>query len=138
VATASKDKIVFAAGYGTVSDIEILWTAIAAIGLFFALFSGSASLQDYKFLKDNHIFNGRRPLAKLGIFNELGRAYVQVIFLLLGIYSALQPEPPAQSLSSTQTIIQGLIRWSFITAGAVVAAKSFATWHTLRKLRRAN
>jgi hypothetical protein len=124
------------AGYGPISDIEILWTAIASFGFGFAVMSGLAAIQDFKFLQRAEIFNGRRSIAKLGIFNELGRAYIQAVFVMVGIYAATNPEPPPDLLDTNDKILQAFVRWGFVTAAAMTAAKSFATWQVLRKLRK--
>ena len=120
-----------AAGYGTVSDIEILWTAIALCGFVFAGLNARGSWDDWKALRNIGSTNGIWYLAKAAIVTELGRAYLQLIFIYLGIYAMTLPDPPPQN---NYDVWQAIARWGFTTGAMSVAGKTIYVWYVRKKL----
>lgn len=124
----------FAAGYGTVSDIEILFATIALVGFVFSVLTSIQAWGDYNFLKENSIKNGKWTIAKATIITELGRAYLQGMFLFLAVVSFMRPDPDITYLSTLDYVIASVARWLFITGALVVMLKSIYVWYSRQRL----
>jgi hypothetical protein len=122
------------AAYGTVGDIEIMWTLIAVIGLGFGAFNLRDAWCDRKFLIANDIHNGRRVIANYAIRAEIARIIIQTIFTVAGILAMILPEPPRATSVDTAVVIGAVIRWGFIVSGALILFKSVDAYLTRHKL----
>src|SRR4051812_24068751 len=92
--------------YGTVEDIELVWTFIAAAGFVFSVFNLKDSLGDWRYLRRRGVKNGRLSVARSNAYTELSRTVIQSIFLVIGILALMLPAPPASSLPPLQLTIQ--------------------------------
>jgi hypothetical protein len=126
---------VLAAAYGSVSDIELLFIAIAGFGLFFSFFNIREAIGDIKALKaidadqiDN--YEARLILAKATLKAEIARGIIQLVFLSLGAMAAFTPEAPPQILTTFQTVFGFVFRWGLTLSAALIAYKSYLTKHT--------
>lgn len=125
------------AGYGTISDIEVMWVLLAAIGFIFSALSAYQALGDRNFLRNLGVRNGRWLIANLALFNEAGRSFIQAVFLTIGLLAMLLPEPPNQGNPTTvQEYLSIIVRWGLISSSVVLTTKSVYTWHTRRRLLR--
>ena len=127
-----------AAGYGNVSDFEIMWTAIATIGFIFAVLNLIGVIGDFRRLRSAGIKNGRWYMAKLAVVTESGRAYLQLFFVLVGAYSMTLPDPPPTSSDLHDEIINAAIRWGFLTAAVWTCGKTVYTWYVYKRLTEDN
>lgn len=115
------------AGYGNISDIEVMLVVISTLGLAFSLYNTWRAYGDYKWLRDHKVKNGRWFLAKMWLWSESGRAYLQFVFAYIGVRAWFYPDPP--------TTVDGVIlRWMFLLASAVVTAKTINIWYTRSRL----
>lgn len=114
-----------AAAYGSVSDIEILWSVIAAVGLSYSLYNLRDALKDYDFIKHHKISNGRRILARHAVYGEGIRAAIQGIFLTVGILAAFVPEAPPVEAITVISILGLIIRWGLILSSVLLTIKSY-------------
>ena len=124
------------AAYGTVEDIEVLWTISSLVGLIFSILVFRAAVGDWKFLKLHNIFNGRRVTAKIAVLGEGTRAIKQMIFLAIGIIALLLPSPPHVDLSSIQSIAGIFVRWGLICASLLTTYQSFLVYSLRKHLER--
>jgi hypothetical protein len=121
--------------YGTVSDVEILWTLISLAGVIFGAFNLWAAWGDRHALVLSRIFNGRRTVANFAIRGEIARMYVQSVFFTIGVLAMFLPEPPPVAHLPLQYVIFGAVfRWGFITSAAVILGKSIDSFVTRRKI----
>lgn len=118
--------------YGTVEDIELVWSFIALIGLVFSVFNLRDSLGDLRFLKRAGVKNGRLSVAKSNLYTELSRTIIQSIFLTIGIMALFLPAPPASSLPPLQLAIQVAFRWGLVISASLLALNTYLS-HNLRK-----
>lgn len=123
------------ATYGTVSDIELVWTIIALVGLGFGAFNLNDALGDLDALNQLGIQNGRRIVAKFAIRQEIMRMTMQTIFAAIGILAMLLPEPPSAPLTTVQAFIGFCIRWGLIVSSAIVLTKSVDGYVTRHRLQ---
>lgn len=126
--------MILGAGYGTVSDIEIVWIIISTVGFGFACWNATQAWGDRKYLESAGIRNGRWAVARLATFTESGRAYVQLFFMSIGLIAMHHPDPPASGagwLSQAETVFA---RWGFISCAAVICAKSIYTFQVRKQL----
>lgn len=122
-----------AAQYGTISDIEIIWIALALFGLFYSTRNALEANKDCKTLKRAGVRNGRRKIALTVRFQDAARAAIHSIFATIGFLAALLPDPPNQlNLPWKQQVVSVLIRWGLIFGSAILVAQSFAS-NRLRK-----
>jgi hypothetical protein len=124
--------MILGASYGSIEDIEILWTLIALVGLFFALFNLKESLVDRKSIKSLNITNGRAKIAKTGLKSEVARVIKQLIFLAIGVIAMSLPGVEYHTLTWSQLLINIAIRWGLITASFLTTYQSYLYY----KLRR--
>ena len=85
-----------AATYGTVSDIEILWTAIAVVGAFFSQYNLRESIKDRAALKAIDQPNGRLMVANTAVKSEGSRLVMQLIFMAIGVMAMFIAGAPDQ------------------------------------------
>lgn len=124
-----------AAQYGTVSDIEIVWTVIAFIGLCFSVHNLVQAVGDLEVLRANNISNGRLILAKFTIKAEAARSIMQLIFFLIGVGAMTLVDPPNQlNLPIRVVLITALFRWGLVIAAGLVTLKSYWAWQVRREL----
>lgn len=124
-----------AAQYGTVSDIEIVWTLIALFGASFALYNWREASADLRALKVAGTKNGRLLLASTNRVMESIRVVVQTIFLTIGLLAMTIPDRPDARLDNRIEITAFLIRWGIITASGLIAFKSFLAFRLRNELK---
>jgi len=129
--------MILEAGYGTVSDFEIVWTMIAIIGFCFAIANLVGVISDYKFEKDR-IKAGGQPngiwyLAKVAVLTESGRAYLQLVFIYLGLISMTLADPPP-SVGLGNQVRDAVARWGLLTASLLVVVKTCYAWYVRKRL----
>lgn len=124
--------MIFGYHYGSVEDIELLWTLIALIGLGFSVVNLKTSIGDLRFLKGKKISNGRLAVAQVNMYTEASRTAIQAIFLGVGIIALMLPAPPAAALSPLQLAISVGIRWGFLVASFLLTFNT-ALSRNLRK-----
>lgn len=123
-----------AAAYGSVSDIEILFTLLAAIGIAFSAYTLSRAVGDKRFINHAGILNGRRRLARYAVWAEITRAIKQLIFLVIGILAMTRPEvPPDAGLTLGQNLVRFFFTWGLITATALTTFQSFLAYMVRRE-----
>jgi hypothetical protein len=126
--------MLLAASYGTVSDIEILWTLIAGAGVVFGIFNLRDAWGDRKELVLANIYNGRRTIANFAVRGEAARMFVQSVFVSIGVLAMLLPDPPSTDVPLKFTIFGAIFRWGLITSAAVILGKSIDSFLVRRKL----
>jgi hypothetical protein len=123
-----------AAQYGTVSDVEIVWTLIALIGAIFSIHNLIQSLGDKKYLDRMGIENGRLTLAKFSILMEGCRVAIQTIFMTIGIGSMFLADVSEHNLPTTYVVFGAIFRWGLIFAASLVTFKSYLGWQVRKEL----
>lgn len=123
-----------AVSYGTVSDIEILWTLIALGGMGFGVYNIRDAWLDRKAIISKGTRNGRRRIATFAVRGEAARTYMQTIFALIGVLAMLLPEAPTPGLPIKLVIFGAVFRWGLITVALVCLLKSIDSWYLRRKL----
>lgn len=119
-----------AAAYGTISDIELVWTLIASIGAFYSLWNLREAIVDLRAL--GKIGNGRRLVAWTTLQSEIARLLVQLIFIAIGIGAMLLPDASQRDLPTRYVLYGALIRWGLIVASLLILYKSYLA-HRVRK-----
>lgn len=122
-----------AAEHGTVSDIEILWVALAVAGMIFTLLNLGEARADVRWVKTSGITNGRRVLARTGLWMELCRFFIQAIFCAIGILAMFLHDPPNHMLPLTQEITRAFITWGLIISSGLLTFKTYLA----RRVRKA-
>lgn len=127
-----------AAQYGTISDIEILWTLIAGSGLIFSLYNIREALRDRRAIVESNIGNGRKKIAGHALRNEAARALIQVIFLVIGILTMTYADPATINPDQpwNLTLISIVFRWGLIFSAILISLKSFWSFQLRRELRK--
>jgi hypothetical protein len=124
-----------AAQYGSISDIEIVWTLIAGIGLAFSIFNVREAFADRAALKLAGVKNGRKMIADEGLLQELARTVIQAIFLTIGLLAMTYPDPPDVSDRPWNLVLIGIVfRWGLIISASLIMLKSFGAWRLRRRL----
>jgi len=123
-----------AASYGTVSDIELIWTLIAIVGLFFSLHNFKQSHEDLKFLRENGIGNGRVIIARFAMRAEAARALIQMIFITIGISAMFLEEADQGALPLKFIIFGAIFRWGLIISAGLLTYKSYLAYEVRRAL----
>lgn len=128
---------VIAAQYGSVSDIEIVWTLIALVGVSFAFFNLIEAIRDLEALKAIGDADGRRMIAWLTIRLETTRVVIQSIFILIGILAMTIVDPPDQRALPTKIIVvNALFRWGLVVSALLICYQSYANFQMRRVIRR--
>lgn len=122
-----------AAGYGNVSDIEVMFVVISLIGLAFSLYNAIRAWGDIAWLRENKVKNGRWYLAKMWFVSEAGRAYLQFFFALIGIRAFFYPDPPPR-LSTHEAVMDVVLRWGLLVGTAIVTGKTIYIWYIRDRL----
>lgn len=113
-----------AATYGTVSDIEILWTVVGATGVLFSAFNLRDAWIDRKAVIAAGVRNGRRLIASFSVRSEAARLAIQSIFVTVGILAVFTPEPPNGSLHGIQLATSIVARFGLVLSEILVLFKS--------------
>ena len=115
--------MIFAA-YGSVSDIEIVWTAVALIGGAFSIYNVRDAIKDVRALPTN-VQNGRRIVAWASLRVEMARLTIQTIFAVIGFLAMLVPEvPDSTELPTAQAVAGAAFRMGLLLSGALLAYQS--------------
>lgn len=124
---------IIGAQYGTVSDIEVVWTALAGFGLAFSLFNLRDAWHDYSAL--GVLANGRRGIAVLSIKMEATRTVIQAIFFTIGISAMTIPDAPDQLHQPTKLIVLSILfRWGLVISAILIFYQSYANYQLRRQL----
>lgn len=122
--------------FGTVSDVEVLWTLLAFVGAVFSGINIGAAWGDYSYLKRQEIVNGRAYLARNALIAEVCRFVIQNIFVAIGLGAmTLTPPNPDIELPLKLKIFSVLFQWGFITASALLTFKTWLLYRTRKILR---
>lgn len=125
--------LIIGAQYGAIADIEVVWTAIAAVGLIFSIYNWRDAEADYKAL--GVLANGRRAIAVLSIKMEITRTIIQGLFLAIGISAMFVPDAPDQLHRPTNVLILSvLFRWGLVISAILIMYQSIANYHVRKKL----
>jgi hypothetical protein len=124
-----------AAQYGTVSDVELVWTIIATVGAGFSIYNLRDALKDRAALKRLHNRNGRWLLANFAIRAEAARLAIQLIFLTIGILAMLIVDAPDQLHQPPLIVALGIVfRWGLIVSALLLTLKSYWGYSLRRTL----
>lgn len=126
-----------AAAYGTVSDIEIMWTLISAVGFLLASYSAMDAHREYRMFKELGSSNGLGILAKSWRLTAVVSLVVQAIFTSIGIISMTIPEAPPGSTPWNITFAGFLVRWGLITASLLLTFREAVIMNRRRQFREA-
>lgn len=107
------------AAYGSVSDIEIVWSVLSLIGMLFAGGNFFYAHRNMVALERQGIVNGRHILARLFRATAAMRFSVQTIFLTIGVLAATSPELTTP-VPIHATITGAVIRWGLILASGIL------------------
>lgn len=88
---------------GNFSGIELIWTALALVGLAVSAENGWEALRDLRAL--GNPTNGRRILAYGHVRREAIRIMVFGLYLVIGIMAGLTPARPGAQLSVVAAIL---------------------------------
>lgn len=125
-----------ASQYGSISDIEILWTLIALFGLGFSVYSVREAAADSGALRRSGEKNGRLILARTTLRSEVARMIIQLIFLMIGLAAMTIQEPPAQIERPLNIVLASfLIQWGLILSSLIVSLKSFWAYQARAQLK---
>jgi hypothetical protein len=129
--------MVLAASYGSVEDIEILWTLIAALGLSFSLYNLREAHKDKVAVEEAKIVNGRAKIAMAVFYSEITRAVKQAVFAVIGILAATLPASPSISGLPWKVVVASIIiKWGLILASALTAYQSYIAFQLRKDLLR--
>jgi uncharacterized integral membrane protein len=118
-----------------VSDIELLWTAIAVVGLGFSAWNIREAWCDLRALKRMGVNSAREILAHNHLTGEIIRGIILAIFAVIGVLAMTLPEVPDQLHQPTRYVIFGAVfRWGLILASALLVTKSILEWLERRQL----
>lgn len=122
-----------AAGYGNVSDFEIIFLTVSVFGFVFAALNLLGIHGDWKYLKTRKLRDGTWYLTKAALVTETGRLYLQAVFIYIAVLSMRAPDPPPEVITSDR-ILNAIARWSFLVGAATVCAKTIYTYHVRHRL----
>lgn len=119
--------------YGTVSAIEIIWTAIALAGAVLATINVREAAKDLAALDEApRIVNGRRAIADTALRVEVSRLLCQIIFAAIGVIAMLLPEGRSFSERPLKVALFSLfIQWGLMIAVVLITYQSLG-WRLLR------
>ena len=128
-----------AAQYGTVSDIELVWTIIALVGIIFSGFNVYNAILDRKALAKLPVRNGRWLLASFALRAELARMAILLIFFSIGIGAMLLQDPPSQlTLPTVQVVVGTIFRWGLVISALLITLKSYWAYELRNTLMSAD
>lgn len=123
------------AAYGTAEDIEVLWTIVAGIGFLYSFLNTKDAYGDLKLLQERGISNGRKAVAQTAYWSEMGRAFIQAVFFLIGVAAMFLPAPPPKAdLPLAQFLVGILIRWGLITSSIILTVKAYLAMRVRKML----
>jgi hypothetical protein len=92
--------------WGTVTIIEVIWTAVAGIGLAVSIWALNDAVATLRYLEARSINGARHLTARANTRNEVIRTLIHGMYLILGIIAlAAPPANPAHPISATSVII---------------------------------
>lgn len=113
--------MMLAASYGTVGDIEILFTGVALVGFLFSALNIKDAVDDVQALTRAGLVNGRMPIAQTAVRVEFARLTIQAVFILIGALAMTIPESVDELDRPWNVVALGItFRWGLILAGALV------------------
>lgn len=128
--------MILGASYGTISDIEVMWTLIAAVGLGFSVWNLLDAKGDMDYYKSQGIINGRMSVARTNVWTEVTRAMKQFIFLIIGFLAFfLADAPNSLDLPTATAMIRFIITWGIIFSSLLTTFQSYLTFRLRRQLK---
>lgn len=126
---------VLAATYGTISDIELMWTLIALAGASFSVWNIKESRRDLAALRESKIGNGRYQIATQSLRAEIITFAIQLIHISIGIVAMTLREYPATLQEPLKLVIfRFLFTWGLIAVGTMLLLKSYWNYQLRRYL----
>lgn len=126
-----------AAAYGSVSDVELIWTLVALIGAGFSIYNLREAYKDFKALGIVDRKNGRGVIARSTLKSESARLAIQTIFATIGILAMFVPESSFPPGTSFQIIAIGFaIRWGIILSSILLSLKSYWSYQVRVELAK--
>ena len=124
-----------AAAYGTVSDIEIVWTLIALVGAVVSIYNFREARDDCTALREAGLFNGRWLVARSTKWVEGLRLFVQAVFGAIGVMTMFFPETPDQLDQPWYVVVFGILAtWGLIGSSLAITTQSFINAYVRRQL----
>jgi hypothetical protein len=127
-----------AATYGSVEDIEVIFTLIAFGGLLFSLFNLRNAYCDWKLVKEKGNPSGPRAVwGGFSLVSEAFRSTIQAIFTSLGILAMMvaTPQlPPGYHLPMSQLLLRIDFRWGLLISALLLLFQSYGVWRTRKRL----
>ena len=80
---------------GNATPVELTWTILAVVGIWFSVVNAREAWIDYSALGGRQ--NGRRRIALDNIRGEGSRLTIYVLYLILGLVASWAPPPEVQS-----------------------------------------
>lgn len=117
-----------------IEGVEVLWTCIAAIGVFISIFNMLDAIGDYR--ASRYLTNGRRYIAVTGLFNELSRVTVQGIFVVLGLWSLTLQNSEHHFDGMGRGTFTIVAHWAFVFCALLIAVQSHLAWLLRKELKR--
>jgi len=130
------ENLVLAASYGSVEDIEVLWTLLALIGLIFSIYNTREALRDRTALIESRTNGDRLRIANSIIISEITRVIKQIIFLVIGVIALTLTAAPTTQMNIKQILIGVAIRWGLIIASGLTTYQAFIAFRLRRVLNR--
>lgn len=128
--------MILAASYGTVGDIEIAFTLISVIGIWFSAYNTREALEDLATVKSRSVGNGRLPLAQGGLQVEMARLVILIIFAAMGVAAMLLPERADELDAPWRYVVAGILfRWGLLTVAVLVMLQSAVNRNVRHYLR---
>jgi len=115
----------------TVQFLEVLFGAVAALGLAFSFMNMRDAVRDLAWLRETGQRNGRRWVAISMLFLESVRAAIQLIHISIAGLAATMlpgPEPPPGALTAREALFGDLIVWGLIASAGLVSVLSIGAW----------
>lgn len=128
---------ILAAAYGSVSDIELIWTLIAVIGAFFSIYNLKEAFKDFKTLGFIDRKNGRGLIARATLKSEFARLIIQLIFITIGIFAMFITEVPLPPGTPFKIVAIGFVfRWGIIISSLLITFKSYWAYQVRTELAK--
>jgi hypothetical protein len=108
----------------------VFWTLLAFVGAVFSAINVGSAWGDWKFLKAQKIVNGRAYLARNALITEIGRLYIQNVFVMIGMLAMFLENPPTHVVSLKLRLFSALFQWGLISSSAVLTFKSYLLYKT--------
>lgn len=128
---------ILSAAYGSVSDIELIWTLIAVIGACFSVYNLKEAYKDFKTLGYIDRKNGRGLIARTTLKSELARLVIQIIFITIGVFAMLITEVPLPPDTPFKIVAIGFVfRWGIIISSLLITFKSYWAYQVRSELSK--